>query len=242
MGEYAAFRSGREAPARIATSVVMFAEADELLPEEPMYQPVIPFYPAISSGAGSSASDDQSWTSHPSRVDLTFYQGDDVTITLLVQDPNDTTPDMSTAWDWTAQIRTQHTYRSTLVNTFSVQDVYVPPVVGPPAIVGYTQVTMFLPRSENVYCGSFHWDLFSKSPFVYTGFPRPPDVDADEPWPPTDQIRTWLYGEVTILPRVTSTDSLPVPDAMAPGWSGPTGVTAVNYYGGFAVGPNGRVP
>ena len=111
-------------------------------------------------GAGSS-SDIDVWTNVPSRVDLTWYQGDDVTIPLTIEDPADTTPDMSTAWEWAAQIRLLHTYHSTLVNTFSVKDEYFPPDVD---TAGFTQVTMFLPRSENVYIGRYRWDLYSLSP------------------------------------------------------------------------------
>lgn len=239
MSEYAAFRFGREAPSRIATSAVMFDEVSELLPEEPMYQP-IPFYPSVISGSGDqlgAAADSQSWANYPARCDLSFYQGDDVTITLVIEDPSDTTPDMSTAWDWQAQIRVLHSYRSTLVNTFSVKDEYTPPVVDPPA-VGFTQVTLFLPRSENIYSGRYRWDLYSKSPFMLTDLPRPPDVPEPEPWPPTDQIRTWLYGDVTIIPRVTSTDALPVPVDTGDGGGG----GQVLVFNHPFVGPNGQVP
>ena len=129
MSQQAAFRFGREAPSRIAGTAVMFGEANELLPEEPMYQP-IPFYPSIVSGSGAqlgAAPEHQSWASYPTRCDLSFYQGDDVTIPLTIADPSDITPDMSTAWEWSAQIRVLHSYRSTLVNTFSIIDAYTPP-------------------------------------------------------------------------------------------------------------------
>lgn len=244
MTDYAAFRFGRDAPARIATSVVLFDEADALLPEEPMYQPLIPFYPVISSGTSQALlGAEQSWSNYPAKCDISFYQGDDVTITLVIEDPSDLTPDMSTAWDWSAQIRVLHSYRSTLVNTFSVKDEYTAPVGD---VIGYTTVTMFLPRSENIYRGKYRWDLYSKSPFSVTDLPRPPDVPEPEPWPPADQIRTWLYGDVTIIPRVTSTDALPVDPALPAGgstnwWPGPV-AAVTNYVGGFVVGPNGRVP
>lgn len=211
MGAYVATRGGWDGPNRIATTAEMTTLATELLPGEPMYNPIA-FYPAISTGSGGSlSSGDDSWSNTPSRVDLRLYQGDDVSITLIIQDPSDSTPDMSTSWDWTAQIRLAHNYHSTLLNTFSVMDEYTAPVVGPPAEMGYTTVTLFLARSENIYVGTFNWDLYSKSPIDLVAFPRPPDVPEPEPWPPTDQIRTWLYGEVTIMPRVTSTDSLPTP-------------------------------
>jgi hypothetical protein len=198
-----------------------------------MYQP-IPFYPAITSGSGAalgSGSSTDTWSNVPSRVDLTWYQGDDVTIPLTILDPADTTPDMSTTWDWSAQIRICHTYHSTLVTTFAVKDEYTPPTADDP---GYTTVTLFLPRSENPYIGIYNWDLYSKSPIDVAGFPKPPGVEDPEPWPTTDQIRTWIYGTVTILPRVTSTDFLP-PVVVDDG-SGST--TVMPYF----VGPNGRVP
>lgn len=236
MDAYVARRSGWDGPNRIATTAEMTTLATELLPGETMYQP-IPFYPSIVDGSGASlngVTSLDSWVNSPSRVDLTWYQGDDVTITLIIQDPSDSTPDMSTSWDWTAQIRLAHNYHAALVNTFSVMDAYTAPVVGPPAEIGYTTVTLFLARSENRYVGTFNWDLYSKSPFYLTDLPRPPDVPAPEPWPPADQIRTWLYGEVSILPRVTSTDILD-DDLVSVGGGGAVQMT-------YFVGPNGRVP
>jgi hypothetical protein len=236
MAAYGAYRFGRDNPALIATTAQMGIEAQSLMPGEPTYQP-IPFYPSIVSGTGAQlgASDTQVWANYPGRCDLTFYQGDDVTIPLIITDPADTTPDMSTAWEWSAQIRVWHSYHSTLVNTFAVKDVYAPPVSPDP---GYTTVTLFLPRSENVYVGRYRWDLYSLSPFDAVGFPQPPDVILPEVWPPTDQIRTWLYGNVTILPRVTSTDILPaLPED---GGGGGTVVAPLQQWN--FVGPNGLVP
>jgi hypothetical protein len=244
MSQYAAFRFGRDAPSRIATSVVMFDEVSELLPEERMYQAVIPFYPAISSGSGGGTTTSRDWASYPQRVDLTFYQGDDVTVLLFIEDPSDPTADLSTTWEWTAQIRVLHSYHSTLVNTFAVKDEYVAPTE---EIPGFTQVTLFLPRSENTYIGTYHWDLYSKSPLDLVDFSQPPEVHPPQVWPPTDQIRTWLYGEVTILPRVTSTDVLPLEDdgvsgtIVAPVWYGPAAIPVFEG-GSYVVGPNGRVP
>lgn len=241
MSQYAAFRFGRDAPSRIATTVVMFDEASELLPEETMHQPVIPFYPAISSGTDTGGSAfSQDWANIPGRVDLTFYQGDDVIVPLTVTDPSDPTYDVSTEVEWTAQIRTCHSYHSTLVNTFSIIDAYTPPDTEA-GLSGFTEVTLFLARSENIYVGEYRWDLYSMSPLDVATFPQPPDVVAPEPWPPTDQIRTWLYGVVTILPRVTSTDILPLPDPVVVNWwPGPVGISASPDT--YAVGPNGRVP
>ena len=240
MSQYGAFRFGRDSDSRIATSVVLYDEATALLPEEPMYQPVIPFYPSIVSGdsaalgsSGSTAPD--VWSSYPSRCDLTFYQGDDVMVPLIIEDPSDTTPDFSTAWSWTAEIRVLHSYRSTLVNTFTITDEYTP---ADGTTIGYTTVNLFLPRSENVFWGTYRWDLYSLSPLDVAEFPRPPDVPEPEPWPPTDQIRTWLYGVVTIVPRVTETDFLPPPPVAISGGGG-GGQFALTP---FFVGPNGRVP
>ena len=102
---------------------------------------------------------------------------------------------------------------------------------------GYTKVTLFLARSENCYVGRYNWDLYSKSPLDGIAFPRPPDVPEPEPWPPIDQVRTWLYGIVTILPRVTSTDFLPADDRRRRRRRRRSTV-----FGGPFVGPNGRVP
>ena len=234
MSAYGAFRSGWDAPSRIAGTAVMLANAEEILPGEPMYQP-ISFYPSITNGDGTQVgigtSEHDVWQRYPGRCDLTFYQGDDVLIDLYIQDPSDSTPDMSTSWDWTAEIRVLHTYHSTLVNTFSVIDEYEPPAGEVP---GQTKVTLFLPRTENVYVGKYRWDLFSESPLDVVGFPRPPDVPEPEPWPPTSQVRTWLYGVVTIIPRVTATDALPEPSAGE--------IVEPLYYPFTFVGPNGRVP
>ena len=237
MGGYVADRGGWDGPNRIATTAEYTTLATELLPGEPMYAP-IPFFPSIISGSGGAlgSAGTDSWSNVPGRVDLTWYQGDDITIPLTIEDPADVTPDMSTQWDWVAQIRICHTFRSTLVNTFAVKDEYFPPDAD---TAGFTQVTLFLPRSENLYIGRYRWDLYSKAPLTLTGFPQPPDVIAPEPWPPTDQIRTWLFGEVTILPRVTSTDVLdtdPLPVVpVVPGATINLGILP------FA-GPNGRVP
>lgn len=235
MAAYGAFRFGRDNPSLIATTAQMVVEAQSLMPGEPTYQP-IPFYPSVVSGSGAqlgASTDTQVWANYPGRCDLTFYQGDDVTIPLTIQDPADLTPDMSTQWDWSAQIRVCHTYHSTLVNTFAVRDAYTPPLGEDP---GFTEVVLFLPRSENIYVGRYRWDLYSVSPFDAAGFVRPPGVIDPEPWPPTDQIRTWLYGAVTILPRVTSTDVLP---ALPEGGGGGT-VTPQQQW--LFVGPNGLVP
>ena len=93
---------------------------------------------------------------------------------------------------------------------------------------------MFLPRQLNKYRGVFAWDLQSTSPFSGPVFPQPPDIDV---WPPTDQVKTWLWGYVYVVPRVTSTDFLPPPPTP---WSRARLVVVTPQ--GWVVGPNGRVP
>ena len=135
-------------------------------------------------------------------------------------------------WMWHSQIRLWHNYRSRLVSEFIVDSSYVPP--SPPDIpLGITKIELLLPRQENNVYGTYHWDLYSESPYDYANFTEPDDWVGD--WPPADGIRTWLYGEVKILPRVTSTDSLPLQPAL------PVGGTVQGTTWFFA-GPNGRVP
>ena len=138
-----------------------------------------------------------------------------MTITLVIEDPGDHTPDMSTAWDWSAQIRVLHTYHSTLVNTFSVKDEYTAPVGD---AVGYTDGDAVpAPLRRTSTQGKYRWDLYSKSPFNVTDLPRPPDVPEPEPWPPTDQIRTWLYGDGHDPPASHLDRCLPVDPAIPAG-------------------------
>ena len=237
--QYGAFHYGRHTPARIATSSVLLTET--ALPGELMYQPIVPFLPPVASGSGSGgavsseSSDTQVWSRFPTRCDLTWYQGDDVTIPLYFDNPGDTDMSDQDGWEWNAEVRVMHSYRSELVNMFSVDSVFLPadPDLGQDADL--TKVTLFLPRWENIYVGQYRWDLHSVSPIEgdMSEFPRPPD-DPD-PWPPTTTLRTWLYGVVTILPRVTETDSLPVPITGG-------GTTPMLPTGAVFVGPNGRVP
>ncbi len=236
--EYGSFRFGWDGPARIRTSTVYLQEASELLPGETLYTP-IPFLPPITDGSGSSdiqLSEDGHpiWQSIPSCVDLVFYQGDDVVIPLYFNDPTVLGDNMAAEFDWTAQIRVWHRYTSTLVNEFSVKATYHPSAQTPPVETDeYTLVEMFLPRSENIHWGVYRWELASTSPQDYSRFPKPDGID-DADWPPTDGVRTWLYGHCTIVPRLTSTDFLP--PAVSDGSSG------VITQGGYFVGPNGRVP
>ena len=244
MGQYGAFRFGWDAPHRIGTSVSLLAEQSALLPAEPVYQPLIPFYPAIVSGStsasGVNATDDD-WVSYPGRLDLFCYQGDDVQIPLYFQNPSDLNFDISNEnlWNWKAQIRVLHTTRSTLVNEFAVESEFLPEDPTNPDDLGVTKVTLFLPRTLNTYVGQFHWDLQSVSPFVGPDYPRPENYPEEEPWPPDDLIRTWLYGIIKIVPRVTATDVIP-PSGELPIGNG--GAVPAPFAGPFVVGPNGRVP
>lgn len=231
MTQLGTWRQGYDAPARIATSGVMMLEATAVPPAEPRYQPLIPFFPPSlvpgTGGAVGSGSDE--WKAYPDRLDLSFWQGDDVQVPLYITDPNDPTKDMSNeaGWEWQADIRWVHSYASTLVNSFVVESEY-------DTNQQMTLVTLFLPRILNMYRGNFQWELASVSPYEGPVFPVPPTIDPAL-WPPTDQVKTWLYGDVTIVPRLTDTDQLPPPVTTTTDDGGATNL-------GFVVGPNGRVP
>lgn len=236
-GEYGSSRFGWDAPARISTTAVMLQEATELLPGETLHGPV-GFMPSIISGDGTSTSSDSDgsqWKTFPDQLDLYWYQGDDIQIPLYFSDPTNPTLDMSdeSDWEWKSQIRNRHRFYSYEVNEFVIESEAVPPT--PPATTptGITLVTLFLPRQMNQYRGIFAWDLMSTSPFVGPVFPQPPDIDV---WPPTTQVKTWLWGKVYVVPRVTATDWLPPPGAVPP--FTPIGVTSQGWF----VGPNGKVP
>ena len=238
MSEYASQRFGWDAPARISTSAVMLQEASELLPGQTLHGS-IPFYPSIvdgstvPSGNGNGNGVDQ-WKAFPDRLDLYWYQGDDVQIPLYFTNPGDPALDMSdeNGWEWKSEIKTRHRYFASEVYEFVIESEAVAPT--PPATEsGITLVTLFLPRQLNKYRGVFRWDLMSTGPFEGPLFPQPPDIDV---WPPTDQVKTWLWGYVYVVPRVTSTDFLP-PDTAVP----PSTAVVITPQG-WTVGPNGRVP
>lgn len=237
-GAYVGSRFGQDGPNRIATSAEMLLEATEM-PPIPTYQPSVPFLPVLSNGDGSSTAtellDDGTilWRRTPARCDLIWYQGDDVVIPLYFEDPDDPNLDMSDqeGFTWAAQIRYFHTYRSTLVEEFITSSEWEAPTP-PDDTLGTTKVELFLPRASNPVAGIYRWDLYSVSPYDFTRFPKPDDVDAAD-WPPPTTLRTWLYGLVKIAPRVTSTDVLPYVG---------NGTTPVLTTGGYFVGPNGRVP
>lgn len=242
--QFAATRTGLDAPALITQSASLGIEATEYLPGEPMYDLLIPFYPVIVDGNGgvptSSTEDGHPiWQQTPSRCDLVFYQGDDVVIPLYFNDPSLLGDDMEENFEWFAQIRVIHRYQSTLVARFAIKATYHSAAEDLPDVVDeYTMVEMYLPRSMNTRWGIYEWEIYSCSPSDLSRFPKPDDVDALD-WPPPDVVRTWLYGQARIVPRTTSTDYLPTPAAVAPG--GPAQPAALTN-GGWVVGPNGRVP
>lgn len=245
MTSYVGSRFGQDGPPRIATSTEMLLEATEL-PPIPTYQPLVPFLPVSITTGGSAAayttmdSGTLLWRRTPSRCDLMFYQGDDVVIPFFFENPDDPNLDMSDqeGFEWTAQVRTLHTYRSRLVTTFSIESSWEAPTP-PDDTLGTTEVDMFLPRFKNEEAGLFRWDLFSVSPYDFTRFPKPDDVDPAD-WPPTTTLRTWLYGLVKIAPRVTSTDFLPDTSGLGGGTNETTIAIVTNA--GKVIGPNGMVP
>lgn len=226
-------------------------EASELAPV-PMYQPVIPFYPSIIDGSGggslggggaagalasitSGSSDD--WKQYPDRLDLYVYQGDDVQIPLYFQNPAEPDTDMSAdaGWVWKAQTRMFHRYYVQKVNDFTIHTEYTPPDPEVENDIGTTVVSLYLPRFSNRYTGVYSWDLQSTSPFEGPEYPEPPFNDAE--WPLTTQVRTWVYGYLYVVPRVSTTDYLPLPPNAYP-----NGTPVTISPTGVVVGPNGRVP
>ena len=242
MSQQGVSRFGQDSPARVMTTTEYFIEASERLPGEPVYQPLVPFVPpSLTNGNGTNGNgttDDgrRIWTQYPSACHLVFYQGDDVVIPLFFADPNGLNNDMSddAGWNWIGQIRYARTYARPLIAEFSTVATYVlPDIVPDPDVPGYTQVELFLPRSENDTMGVYRWELYSISPADYARFPRPLDMPAED-WPPLDTLRTWLWGRAYILPRGSTTDFLP-PEIVSGGQ--PALVS-----GGWFAGPNGRVP
>lgn len=227
---------GPNMPTRISASAELILEPGDVAPSLPWYQPLVPFFGSqvVSGGApaaGGTSSDSGEWKSYPDRLDLSFYQGDDVQIPLYFQDSRDMSAD-----EWQADVRFVHRYASTLIYEFSVSTEFVPAGVDTPA---RTLVTLFLPRQLNKYFGHFQWELASTSPYTGPTFPVPAGVDAAE-WPPTDQVKTWLYGELSVVPRLTDTDVLTTAGDSTFVPIGP--VAAGVSPAGFVVGPNGRVP
>jgi len=232
MSEYATSRFGWDAPSRIAGTTVMLQEQGALPVAEPLYAP-LPFLPAgsgSSSAIGGMTEDGHPiWMAVPTRVDLVFYQGDDVVIPLFFDNPDITADDMSDQ-DWFAQIRRRHLFTSTLVADLSVAATYHPPTE---TTLEHTQVEMYLPRAFNTTWGSFEWEIASYGDTDLSRFPPPPGWDLDVAWPPPQALKTWLFGRCYIVPRTTATDELGSPTT-DPGvvTLGPTG---------FVVAPNGML-
>src|SRR5262245_7932644 len=155
MSDYGSFRFGWDSPARITGTTVLLQESTELLPGEPMVYAPIPFTPVSASSSTPPLTADgyPLWQNTPSRVDLIFYQGDDVILPLYFNDPDLTGDDMSSL-EWFAEIRVIHSYRSTLVGRFSIAAVYHPDSNPADEIDDeYTKVELFLPREDNANCG-----------------------------------------------------------------------------------------
>jgi hypothetical protein len=245
-GQQVAQSFGPNMPSRIAGSAQLLLEPGDVAPV-PLYQPLVPFYGSqvVSGGASSSSSSSDeidTWKQFPGRLDVYSYQGDDVQIPLYFSDPAEPALDMSdeNGCSWAAQVRTLHTYHSQLLWEFTIESSYAPPEVpADPTSLGVTQVTLFLPRLYNRYIGQFRWDVACTSPYSgSTDFPKPVDYPEDEPWPPDDSLRTWLYGYYYSVPRVTATDWLPPPGTLGVGG----GMAVMVTPQGYSVGPNGRVP
>ena len=147
---------------------------------------------------------------------------------------------MSTAWEWSAQVRVLHKYTSTLVNTFSVKDEYTAPVGETP---GYTTVTLFLARSENTYGAS---TAGTCTPCRRSALPispgHPTCRNQSRGLPPIRSVPGY-----TAMSRSSPGSPRPMRCLERTRQRSPTGgprpVAAVtNMVGGFVVGPNGRVP
>jgi hypothetical protein len=149
------------------------------------------------------------WQQTPTRVDLAFWQGDDVVIPLFFNDPDIPDDDMSD-YDWHAEIRVYHGFDSTLVGEFAVAATFI---TGTDEATEHTKVELLLPRQFNTRAGTFRWEVYAVGDSDLSRFPKPASVDAAD-WPPPDVLRTMLFGYCTVLPRVSATDVLPPP---APG-------------------------
>lgn len=230
--EFGAYRFGYDAPSRISTSTVFYADQGADLPGEPRYQP-LPFVSGEAATSGTTPSGQPIWANLPSRCDLVLYQGDDVVIPLYFNNPDITGDDYSTD-EWVAQIHFRHSWRSSLLADFSVAASYhVSPTGTDVADVDdeYTVVEMYLPRASNTRWGLFEWEIASYSAMDLSRFPAPPDWDETVTWPPAQALKTWLFGRCMILPRTTTTDEMPVLDANA--------ITL--GMNGCCIGPNGML-
>lgn len=242
MPQFGASRFGRDSPSRIAGTTMMLLESDALLPGEPMYAPLVPFYPSgvpattVIEGATGVAppwveeNGLQIWQVHPARCDLILWQGDDVIVTMYFRDSENPALDMSdtAGFTWTGQIKTSRDYTSDLVAEMPCAATYIPATNTTEAS---TKVEMFLPRESNTLAGCFVWELHSVSTADLSRFPQPTAISV---WPPTTFLRSWLFGRCFILSRVGETDFL-IDAVVTP--PSPGGYAMVPF-----VGPNGRVP
>lgn len=226
MSEFATSRFGWDAPSRIAGTSTMLQEQGALPVGLPVYSP-LPFLPAsavTSSISGTTEDGHPIWSFVPTRVDLVFYQGDDVIIPLYFDNPDIVGDDMDDQ-DWFAQIRRRHLYTSTLVADLSVVAAYHP---AGETTSEYTKVEMFLPRAFNTTWGSFEWEIASYGDTDLSRFPPPPGWSDEALWPPLQALKTWLFGRCYIVPRTTSTDDLgAVVDPAVPAL-GPSGFTVTS--------------
>lgn len=241
MGQQIASTFGPNGPSRIAGTTVYLSEEEMVIPGLPWYQPIIPFTPQITDGAalaaqlalsGGVASED--WKEYATEKDITFYQGDDVMISIVVHDDELTNQDMS-AWEWHAQVRAYHNYKATLIHEFSCTAEFVPADTEKPDSFDHTVVTLYLPRHSNSIYGEYEWEMYSVAPWDFSAYTKPDGWPDDEVWPPTTALKTWVYGDCTILPRASTTDELPHPVDDSGG-----GIIVIGQ--GWVVGPNGRVP
>jgi hypothetical protein len=223
-------RFGWDAPARIATTSEIYdAEGAVMLPSQPFYPTVLPFVVGGVPATGISSSDVSTWESEPSRLDLHYYQGDDISIPLIFRDPDVPIFDMSDQanWDWFAHVRTGQGRRYLLLYEFTCSAEYVPPV--PPETLGTTKVTLVLPRDLNKYRGDFWWDLQSWSPSPTP--PIPPEEDSGV-------VHTWLWGKVEVTGDVTyRPEDVPPP----PVYEGTDVFLAITTGTGRTVGPTGEI-
>lgn len=201
-GQQVAFRYGQDSPARIAASTSMLTESSAFLPGEPYVPQLIPFYPPLHAGPALppgytiTESGITLWTSFPSRLDLEWYQGDDISVPLYLASD----VDMS-AWTWECQVRDYHNYEAPLTYEMGVVVEFLPAVDPDPAM---NKVTLSLSRVDNTVVSFYDaWELYSVS-----------DQDV---------LTTWMYGLVRVVRRGSTTDVLPETPTEPPvpvGWNG----------------------
>lgn len=220
MGNQAGSRFGQDGPNRITVAPSMLTEASEVMPYEPVYYPVIPFLPpSISNGGGSGSGgsgggvgasiltgvSEEDYKMYPGHLDLHWWQGDDVVIRLNISDASDPNLDLSidNGCVWTGQVRVLHDKHATRAYDFSISTAYTAPDPDIEDALGVTQVSLFLHRDFNRYRGVYHWDLQCRIPTDLSEFPKP-EGTGNMVWPPTDAVKTYLYGLVYVVPEVST--------------------------------------